>query len=114
MDWSVADGRGHRAAGQASLRKSNSMVLSAERRARIRQRLEPMLKEYNSELQFISVFVDSTREYLGIVAQLAERPVLLKFRWVDFISTPDPSLRDEVFSQLEQKLGPPERPLVKA
>lgn len=113
MDRTVADGRGRSAAGQAPLRESDSMVLSPERRTRIRQRLEPILKEYNPELQFISVFVDSTREYLGVVAQLAERPVLLKFRWVDFISIPDPSLRDALFSQLEQKLGPPEPPLGK-
>ena len=93
---------------------SDTMILSSERRTRIRQRLEPMLKEYNADLRFNSVFVDSTREFLGVVAQLEERPVLLKFRWVDFISTSDPSLRDEIFSQLEQKLGPPERPLVKA
>ena len=81
------------------------MVLSAERRARIRQRLEPLLKEYSPELQFVTVFVESTREYLGVVTQLEERPLLLKFRWVDFISNPDPLLRDEVFAQLNEKLA---------
>ena len=80
------------------------MLLSAERRGRIRQRLEPLLKEYNSELQFVTVFVDSAREYLGVVTQLEDRPLLLKFRWVDFISNPDSLLRDEVFAQLNQKL----------
>lgn len=105
----VAVGEAQR--GQAgSSRGSHSMVLSTERRARIRQRLEPMLKEYNPELQFISVFVDSTREYLAVVAQLADKPVLLKFRWVDFISTPDNTLGSEVRSQLVQKLGPSEQP----
>jgi hypothetical protein len=83
------------------------MVLSAERRARVRQRLEPILKEYNPELLFIAVFVDSTREYLAVVAQLADSPILLKFRWVDFISTPDEALRTEVRSQLRQKLESP-------
>ena len=81
------------------------MQLSADRKARIRYRLAPMLKEYNEELEFITVFVDSTREDLGVVAQLGERPLLLKFRWVDFISNPDDALRREVFSQLNQKLG---------
>ena len=81
------------------------MLLGAERRVRIRQRLEPILKEYNPELQFAAVFVDSTREYLGVVLQLGERPLLLKFRWVDFISNPDNFLRDEVFAQLHQKLA---------
>ena len=81
------------------------MVLSAERRTRIRQRLEPLLKEYHPEMLFLSVFVDSSREYLAIVGQLADRPVLLKFRWVDFISTPDDALRQDVRSQLVRKLG---------
>ena len=85
------------------------MVLSPERRARVRQRLEPMLQEFNPDLQFVAVFVDSTREYLAVIAQWADRPVLLKFRWVDFISTPDAAVRSEVFAQLGQKLGPPQR-----
>ena len=80
------------------------MLLGAERRTRIRQRIEPILKEYNPELLFIAVFVDSTREFLGVVAQLEERPLLLKFRWVDFISIPDSHLRGEVFSQLDRNL----------
>ena len=92
-----------------SPRRSDSMVLSAERRARVRQRLEPLLQEYSQEMTFLSVFVDSTREYLAIVAQLADKPVLLKFRWVDFISTPDDVLRSDVRSQLVQKLGSPVR-----
>jgi len=81
------------------------MQLGADRRSRIRHRLDPLLKQYNPELQFVTVFVDATRENLAIVAQLGERPLLLKFRWVDFISTPDDALRQDVFSQLEQKLG---------
>ena len=81
------------------------MLLGAERRARIRQRVEPILKEYNPDLEFRTVFVESTREYLGLVAQLGERPLLLKFRWVDFISNPDAQLRQEIFAQLRKKLG---------
>ena len=81
------------------------MQLGADRRLRIQHRLEPMLKQFDPELQFVTVFVDSTREDLGIVAQLGERPLLFKFRWVDFISAPDDVLRQELFSQLEQKLG---------
>lgn len=82
------------------------MQLSAERRARIQQRLEPILKECNPELQFISVFVDSSRENLGVVVQLDERPLLLKFGWVDFISIPDNLLREQIVAQLNQKLAP--------
>ena len=93
--------------GASASQRSDSMVLSPERRARVRQRIEPLLKEYNEETTFLSVFVDSTREYLAIVVQLADSPVLLKFRWVDFISTPDDVLRNDVRSQLVQKLGSP-------
>jgi hypothetical protein len=85
------------------------MVLSSERKARIRQRIEPLLKEFSQEITFLSVFVDSTREYLAIVVQQADQPVLMKFRWVDFISTPDDVLRRDLRSQLVQKLGPPEQ-----
>ena len=90
------------------------MQLSVERRTRIRNRLEPILKQFNSELQFVTVFVDSQREDLGIVAQLGERPILLKFRWVDFISLSEDVLREEIFKQLHAKLEaedhrPPER-----
>ncbi|MBI4480018.1 MAG: hypothetical protein HY651_08345 [Acidobacteria bacterium] len=81
------------------------MQLGAERRGRIRHRLDPILKQYDPELEFVTVFVDSTREDLGVVAQLGERPLLLKFRWVDFISNPDDVLREDVFSQLNEKLG---------
>ena len=81
------------------------MQLGVERRGRIRHRLDPILKQYDPELNFITVFVDSTRENLGVVAQLGERPLLLKFCWVDFISSPDDVLREEVFSQLNQRLG---------
>ena len=81
------------------------MQLGAERRARVRHRLNPILRQYDPELQFVTVFVDSTREDLGVVAQLGERPLLLKFRWVDFISNPEDVLRDEVFAQLNERLG---------
>jgi hypothetical protein len=81
------------------------MQLGVERRARIRHRLEPILSQYDPELRFVTVFVDSTREDLGVVAQLSERPLLLKFRWVDFISNPEEVLRAEVFAQLNERLG---------
>jgi len=83
------------------------MQLGTERRSRIRHRLEPILQTYDPEMQFVAVFVDSTREDLGVVAQLGERPLLLKFRWVDFISSPDEVLREEVFRQLKAKLVKP-------
>ncbi len=81
------------------------MQLSSERLDRVRGRLVPILKKFNSEMQFITVFVDSTREFLGVVAQIEDRPILLKFGWIDFISRPDDDLQIEVFAQLERKFA---------
>ena len=81
------------------------MQLGTERKTRIRNRLEPMLQAYDPELRFITVFVDSTREDLGVVAQLRERPLLLKFGWVDFVSNPDEVLREDLRRQLDAKLA---------
>ena len=81
------------------------MQLGTERKTRVRNRLEPILREYDSELQFVTVFVDSSREDLGVGAQLGERPLLLKFRWVEFISNPEDVLREDVCLQLNEKLG---------
>jgi hypothetical protein len=80
------------------------MHLGAERRTRVRQRVEPILRAYDPELQFITVFVDSTRDHLGVVVQMEDRPLLLKFAWVDFISSSDSLLRERIYAQLDQKL----------
>ena len=40
-----------------------------------------------------------------MVLQLRERPLLLTFRWVEFIRVPDDVIRQEVYLQLDQKLG---------
>ena len=79
-------------------------MLGPERQARIRQRVEPILKKYDPELQYVTVFVDSAREYLGVVAQRDEHPLILKFGWIDFISISDEALCDEVFAQLDRKM----------
>ena len=80
------------------------MQLGAERRRRVRQRVEPVLRVYDPDLQFITVFVDSTRDNLGVVVQMEDRPLLLKFGWVDFISSSDDFLRERTYSQLDRKL----------
>jgi hypothetical protein len=79
--------------------------LGTDRKTRIRNRLEPMLHAYDPELHFVTVFVDSTREDLGVVVQLRERPLLLKFGWVDFVSNPDEVLHEELRKQLDAKLA---------
>jgi hypothetical protein len=82
------------------------MKFSQDRISKMRARLVPMLRKFNPEMQLITVFADSSREYLGVVAQLEDRPLVLKFGWIDFISRPDDDLQAELTAQLQQKLGP--------
>ena len=80
------------------------MKFTPERMSKMRDRLAPMLKRFNPELQLITVFADSSREHLGVVAQLEDRPLVLKFGWIDFISRSDQDLQAELNAQLLQKL----------
>lgn len=80
------------------------MKFSPERMSKMRERLAPMLRKFNPELQLITVFADSSREHLGVVAQLEDRPLVLKFGWIDFISRSDQDLQAELNAQLLQKL----------
>jgi hypothetical protein len=82
------------------------MKFSPERMAKMRARVTPMLQKINPELHLITIFADSSREYLGVVAQIEDRPIVLKFGWIDFISRPDDDLQAELQSQLERKLAP--------
>ena len=82
------------------------MKFSPERMAKMRARVTPMLQKINPELHLITIFADSSREYLGVVAQIDDRPIVLKFGWIDFISRPDDDLQAELQSQLERKLAP--------
>jgi len=80
------------------------MKFSPERMSKMRDRLAPMLRKFNPELQLITVFADSSRETLGVVAQLEDRPLVLKFGWIDFISRSDQDLQAELNAQLLRKL----------
>jgi hypothetical protein len=80
------------------------MKFSPERMQKMRARLAPMLRKFNPELQLITVFADSSREYLGVVAQLEDRPLVLKFGWIEFISCSNEDLQAELNAQLLQKL----------
>ena len=82
------------------------MKFSPERMAKMRARVTPMLQKINPELHLITIFADSSREHLGVVAQIEDRPIVLKFGWIDFISRPDDDLQAELQSQLERKLAP--------
>lgn len=80
------------------------MKFTPERMEKMRSRLAPMLRKFNPELQLITIFADSSREHLGVVAQLEDRPLVLKFGWIDFISRSNEDLQAEVNAQLLRKL----------
>lgn len=81
------------------------MKFSPERMAKMRERLTPMLKKFNPNLELITIFADSSREVLGVVTQLEDRPLVLKFGWIEFISRPDDDLEVELTTQLQHKLA---------
>jgi len=79
------------------------MELTPERKRSIRQRIEPVLRGLDSELHFIEVILDSTRENLGVVVQKDDRPALLRLDFVRYVSMPDAELRETLARQLQQK-----------
>lgn len=86
------------------------MKFSPERMAKMRARLTPMLRNFHPGMELITIFAESSREYLGVVAQLEDRPLVLKFSWIDFISRPDDDLQAELTAQLQQKVTAPPAP----
>jgi len=80
-----------------------TMELTPERKRSIRRRLEPMLAEFDPQLKFIEVFLDSSRENLGVVVQKDDRPGLLRLDFVRYISMPDTELRETLAQQLRAK-----------
>ena len=81
------------------------MKFGPERMNRMKTRLTPMLKKVHPDLELITVFADASREFLGVVAQLEDRPVVLKFGWIEFISRPDDDLQAELNAQIQRKLA---------
>lgn len=79
------------------------MELTPERKRSIRQRLEPMLAGLDPELKFIEVFLDSTRENLGVVVQKDDQPALLRIDFVQYVSMPEAELRATLRQQLEAR-----------
>lgn len=79
------------------------MELTPERKRSIRKRLEPLLAALDPELKFIEVFLDSTRENLGVVVQKDDRPAIVRLDFVRYISMPDTELLDTLTRQLQAK-----------
>ena len=79
------------------------MELTPERKRSIRQRLEPMLAGLDPDLKFIEVFLDSTRENLGVVVQKDDQPAVVRIDFVRYVSMPDAELRATLTQQLQAK-----------
>jgi hypothetical protein len=79
------------------------MELSLERKRSIRRRLGPILSGLDSELELIEIILDSTRQYLGVVAQKEDHPVMLRLDFVRYVSMPEAELRASLAEQLRAK-----------
>jgi hypothetical protein len=79
------------------------MELTPERKQSIRKRLEPLLAGLDPELKFIEVFLDSSRENLGVVVQKEDQPAILRLDFVRYVSMPEAELHAAVARQLRAK-----------
>jgi hypothetical protein len=79
------------------------MELTAERKRSIRRRLEPLLAQLDPEIEFIQVILDSSRQNLGIIVQKGNRPAMLRFEFILYISMPDSEVRETIARQLRAK-----------
>jgi hypothetical protein len=73
--------------------------------SKMRARVTPMLKSYHPDMELVTIFAESSREYLAVVAQLEDRPIVLKFGWIEFISHTDGELQEELAAQLNHKMA---------
>ncbi len=79
------------------------MELTPERKQSIRRRLEPLLAGLDPELKFIEVFLDSSRENLGVVVQKEDQPAILRLDFVRYVSMPEAELLAAIARQLRAK-----------
>ena len=79
------------------------MDLTRERKHSIRDRLEPVLSGFDPDLRYITVFLDSSRANMAIVAQKNDYPVVLRLDYLKYVSMPDDELREALHGQLRQR-----------
>ncbi len=80
------------------------MNLSEERKQNIRNRIEPLLAEFDPQLNLVEILVESTREFLGFVVQQGERPMVLRIEWIRYSGARTEELREILFRQLRERL----------
>ncbi len=79
------------------------MDLTHERKRSIRDRLEPVLSGFDPDLRYITVFLDSSRANMAIVAQKNDYPFVLRLDYLRYVSMPDDELRESLLEQLRQR-----------
>lgn len=79
------------------------MDLSPERKKSIRKRLEPILAGFDPELKFITVFLDSGRKNLAVVAEKDDHPLVLRLDFLRYVSMPDDEIRSSLAEQLARR-----------
>lgn len=78
------------------------MALSPERKQNIRNRVEPLLRQFEPGLTLVEILLDSTRQHLAFVVQVGERPIILHVDWLLYVRMTD----GELLALLQQQLVP--------
>lgn len=79
-------------------------MLSEERREKILQRVEPLLREIDPDVRLLDVILDSTRQQLAFVLQKGEWPIVVGMNWLDYVSHRDEELHERLAAGLAQRL----------
>ncbi|MCL4524408.1 MAG: hypothetical protein M1453_10675 [Acidobacteria bacterium] len=79
-------------------------MLGEDRRNKILQRVEPLLREIDPEVRLHEVLLDSTRQQLAFVLQKGEWPIVIGMNWLDYVSHRDEDLKQRLAESLQARL----------
>lgn len=79
-------------------------MLGEERRDKILERVTPLLREIDPEVNLHEVLLDSTRQQLAFILQKGEWPVVIGLSWLDYVSHRDEDLKQRLAEGLTRRL----------
>ena len=79
-------------------------MLGEDRRNKILQRVELLLREIDPEVRLHEVVLDSTRQQLAFVLQKGEWPIVIGMNWLDYVSHRDEDLKQRLAESLQARL----------
>lgn len=79
------------------------MQLGSQAKEHIRNRVEPVLRQLDPEIELIEILLDSARQQLGFVLQKDDRPIVLGLDWLTFVAITEPELKASLASQLQSR-----------